>query len=98
MQFTQLMLDQLDEQLKMWDIIKKQQIPKRGWINLIRTSLGLSTRKLAKRMGVNQPRVVKIESAELNETVTLKTLKKAAEAMGCKLVYGIIPQETLHNV
>lgn len=98
MKFERLMLTQLDEQLKSWDAVKQQPKPQKGWVNLIRTALGLSSRQLAKRMAVNQARIIQIESAEQNESTTLKTLTKAAEAMGCKLVYALIPHTTLADV
>ena len=49
-------------------------------------------------MGVYQSRVIQIEEAERNKAVTLKTLEKAAEAMGCKLVYGLVPKTSLQDV
>lgn len=98
MKFDRLMLKQLDEQLKSWNIIKQQPKPRKGWINLIRTALGLSSRQLAKRMAVNQARIMQIESAEPHESITLKTLTKAAEAMGCKVVYSLVPNTTLSDV
>ena len=98
MKFNRLMLEQLDEQLRDWDVLKNRPIPKKGWVNMIRLALGLSTYQLAKRMNVYQSRVVQIEEAERKKAVTLKTLEKAAEAMGCKLVYGLIPCTTLHDI
>lgn len=98
MKFKRLMLTQLDEQLKSWHVVKQQPAPKKGWINLIRTALGISSRQLAKRMMVNQSRIIQIEIAEQNKSITLKTLTKAAEAMDCKLVYAFVPQTTLTNI
>ena len=42
-------------------------------------------------MGMTQQAVSQLEASELDDSVTLKTLRKAAEAMGCQLVYAIIP-------
>ena len=98
MKFKRLMLAQLDEQLEKWNIVKRQLKPKKGWVNLIRTAIGMSSRQLAKRMKVNQSRIMQIESAEQTESVTLKTLTKTAEAMGCKLVYALIPNTTLSDI
>ncbi len=98
MKFERLMLTQLDEELKSWAAIKQQPKPQKGWVNLIRTALGLSSRQLAKRMGVNQARIIQIESAKQNESTTLKTLTKTAAAMGCKLVYALVPYTTLADV
>ncbi|MCK4609090.1 MAG: mobile mystery protein A [Gammaproteobacteria bacterium] len=98
MNFEHLMLKQLDEQLQDWTKIKTRQPPKKGWINLIRSALGLSSYQLAKKMGVNQSRVIQIETAENNRAITIKTLEKAAEAMNCKLIYGLVPNLSLQNI
>lgn len=69
--------------------------PPRGWLRAIRDALGLTTMQLAKRLGVSQPRVVALEKGEVDETVTLASLRRAAEAMDCQLVYAMIPNRPL---
>jgi len=46
-------------------------------------------------MGVKQPRVVELEKAEAAGAVTLQTLERAAEALGCRLVYVLVPHRPL---
>lgn len=67
--------------------------PSDGWIRAVRKSLGMSIRQLATRMGVSQQAVSRLETKELNETVSIKTLRKAAEALDCHLVYALIPND-----
>jgi len=69
--------------------------PTRGWIRAIREALGMTTGQLAKRLGVQQPRVVELEKAEATGNITVKSLERAAEAMGCRLVYALIPIKPL---
>jgi predicted DNA-binding mobile mystery protein A len=69
--------------------------PPRGWLRAIRDALGLTTKQLAKRLGVSQPRVVALEKGEVEGTVTLASLRKAAEALDCKLVYAFVPNRPL---
>jgi predicted DNA-binding mobile mystery protein A len=69
--------------------------PPKGWVRAIRDALGMTTAQLAKRLGVSQPRVVEIEQTEVVGTVTLQTLQRAAEALGCRLVYVLIPDKPL---
>ncbi|MDG2520418.1 mobile mystery protein A [Caulobacter segnis] len=69
--------------------------PPRGWLRAIRDALGLTTKQLAKRLGVSQPRVVALEKGEVDETVTLASLRRAAEAMDCQLVYAMVPNRPL---
>ena len=72
--------------------------PSRGWIKAIRESLGMTTAQLATRVGVSQPRITAIEKAEANDSITLRTLRLAAEGLGCKLVYAFVPDQPLENV
>ncbi|MEO6095718.1 MAG: mobile mystery protein B [Fibrobacteria bacterium] len=58
----------------------------------IRTGLGISGVQLAKQLGVKPPRVVEMEKNEVEGAITMKVLERAAEAMGCTLVYALIPR------
>ena len=71
--------------------------PARGWIKAIREALGMTTAQLAERMGVAQTRVSRIEKDEIGSAVTLRTLRLAAEAMNCTLVYALVPNEELEQ-
>ena len=72
--------------------------PPKGWVRAIRDALGMSSRQLAKRMGVVQSRVVALERAETTDTTTLKSLREAAEVLNCKLVYALVPNEPLDDI
>ena len=74
------------------------QRPQRGWIRAIREALGMTTEQLAKRIGVSQPRVIALEKAETEDVVMLKTLREAAAAMDCELVYMLVPRRPLDEV
>lgn len=65
--------------------------PSDGWIRSIRKAIGMSARQLAERIGITQQSASQLEENELDNSITLKTLRRAAEAMNCKLVYAIIP-------
>lgn len=71
--------------------------PSAGWIKAIRQALGMTTAQLGRRMGVSQPRAVELEQAEADHSVTLKSLERAAEALGCRLVYALVPTEPLEG-
>jgi predicted DNA-binding mobile mystery protein A len=72
--------------------------PPRGWIKAIREALGLTTAQLAKRLGVAQTRVSRMERGEVENTLTLKSLRQAAEALNCTLVYALVPNEPLEQM
>lgn len=71
--------------------------PSRGWIRAIRRALGMNSRQLADRLGVKQPRVADIEKRELDSALTMRTLRRVAQALDCQLVYAFIPNEGLEK-
>jgi len=89
--------EQLDETLQVFVKTASIARPIRGWIRAIRDALGMNMRQLADRLGVSQSRIVKIEQDELSGALTIKTLEKIADQLGCVFVYGFAPRATLEN-
>lgn len=85
-------LKQLDQQLSS---VKATEIPPDGWVRTIRKALVMTVKQLAGRLGVNPSRVVKIETAELEGAVTLRTMHQVAEQLECHFVYQLIPKTSL---
>jgi len=73
------------------------EIPPRGWIHAIRNALGMSAAQLADRLGVTRAALYKLEERETSRAIALKQLDRAANAMGCDVVYAIVPRDTLHD-
>lgn len=96
-----LTIKQLDQQLKEWrEVSNKYGRPRVGWIKTLRQALSMSSLQLASRLGLTRTRIVKLENAEAHDAVTLRTLREAAEALGCELVYAIVPKgnSTLEDI
>jgi predicted DNA-binding mobile mystery protein A len=55
----------------------------------------MTTAQFARRLGVSQPRIIELEKSEVTGGVTLHTLQRAAEALGCRLVYALVPERPL---
>lgn len=68
-------------------------MPPKGWVHAVRTSLGMSLRQLAARMGITRQSVKELENREAIGSITLKTLRDTADALNMQLVYGFIPCE-----
>jgi predicted DNA-binding mobile mystery protein A len=98
LEFSQLQIRQLDKQLAYWRVPAKSPIPRAGWLRAIRHALGMSTGQFARRLDISQPRVLKLEKAEIDGSVTLASLRRAAEALGCEFVYAIVPREPLETM
>jgi predicted DNA-binding mobile mystery protein A len=76
---------------------KRLLVPPKGWIRAIRDALGMSGVQLAKRLKVSPQTVEAMEKSEAAGTIQLNTLKRAAEALDCTLVYALIPKTSLEN-
>ena len=85
----------LDERFRRLRPLADEPRPHKGWIRAIRDALGMSSTELAARIGVSQQRVSQIEQGELQETITLETLRRAANALDCDLVYVLEPRTSL---
>ncbi len=72
--------------------------PTEGWVRTVRKALNMSGAQLARRMKVTRARVQKIETAELDGAVTLKTMQSTAQAMDCRFVYAIVPEQEIENL
>lgn len=94
-QFRDLQLQQMDAQLATWRQAKLSPRPNGGWVRAIRQSLGMSAAALARRLGMSQAGVSKLESAEAADAITLATLRKLAQALDCELQYALVPRTSL---
>lgn len=72
--------------------------PSEGWLRTVRKALGMSGAQLARRVGVTRARIARAEQAELSGSVTLKSMQSAAEAMGCRFVYAIVPPRSVEDL
>jgi predicted DNA-binding mobile mystery protein A len=89
---------QLDDLLKPLASLTSMKVPAKGWIHEIRHALGMSGTQLAARLRIAQPSLVDLEQSELKKSITLRTLEKAAAALGCRVVYAIVPPESLEHI
>lgn len=72
--------------------------PREGWVRSIRKSMGMSMRSFAQRIRFKEPASVKeLERNERAGTISLETLRRAAEALDADLVYAIVPRKKLRE-
>jgi len=72
--------------------------PPQGWVRAIRNGLGLTAAQLARRLSMRQSSVADLEKNEAEGRITLATLKRAAEALDCALVYALVPNQSLETM
>ena len=86
-----------DARLERLGLVIGEPRPHSGWVRAIRDALGMSSSELANRMGVGQSTISGLERGELLGTVKLETLRRAASALDCDLVYYLVPRTTLED-
>lgn len=85
----------LDKRFVQLSSLNSLQRPQRGWIRAIRTALGMTATQFAQRLQVTPARVGAIEKGEVEGTLTLASLEKAAQALDCTLFYVLVPHSSL---
>jgi predicted DNA-binding mobile mystery protein A len=86
---------QLDRIFSETQEIRQLSRPRKGWIREIRDALGMSAKQLARRLGIRQSGIAKMEGTEVAETISLQSLRKVADALDCELVYAFVPRSSL---
>ena len=72
--------------------IGKLTPPTDGWIKAVRIALGMPSRFAARKLGITARTFREFEQNEAVGSISLKTLRRAADAMGCDVVYALVPR------
>jgi hypothetical protein len=72
-------------------------LPPRSWIEAIARALGVVKAPVAQRARPPQPAFTEFEKAQIEGSVTLKTLRQVAESTNCTLVYALVPNALLDD-
>lgn len=100
-QFSQSALAQFDRQLMPLRKAANQLAharPGSGWVSALRHALGMSGAALARRMGMTRGAVYKLEANEVDESISVASLRRAAQALDADFVYAIIPRAPLRKM
>lgn len=90
LEFRHLRLSQLDRSLTQMRSIPPR--PAGGWLASVREALGLTLAQIGQRLRASRQAVQQFEKAEANDRITLAALRRVTEAMGCELVYALVPK------
>ena len=86
-----------DERLSALKPEERFRAPPKGWVRAIRDALGMTGVQFASRLKIKPQSVESLEQSEESGTIQLKTLRRAAEALDCTLVYALVPNTTLES-
>jgi hypothetical protein len=83
----------LDAEMRSFRRAGSDADPTNGLLKAVRTALKIPVAEIAALMGVNRSGVFELEARELKSSATLRSMSRMAEAMGCKVVYGIVSSD-----
>ena len=81
----------LDVELRPFRRAGMEKRPTHELLRAVRQAVRVPAAEIAEKMGVNRSVIFDLEASERKKTITLRSLDRMAEAMGCKVVYGIVP-------
>ena len=96
--YTKLKLEQTEELLRPFRRLSRAQSPRGGWVRALREALGMSGAQLAARLNVTRQTIKDLEHSEATGKITLDSLNKLAAALGCRVVYGLVPEKPLDEM
>lgn len=91
-EFKKLRLRQLERAMEPFMAVRDSPRPQRGWIRAVREATGIPLRQLSQRLRKSLSLVIYLEKSEADYRITLGNLRDAAEALGCQLVYALVPK------
>src|SRR5438132_6275400 len=91
-EFRSVRIKQIDGALEPFAAAKDATRPQRGWLRAIREATGITLRQTATRLKKAPTLVAKLENSEAEYRITLASLRDAADALGCQLVYALVPK------
>jgi len=89
--FRLLRVQQIDRIVQPLRSLKLPRPPK-GWIRAFREAMGVSYTELGERLGASRSLAAQQEKAEMEDRITLKSLRTCANALDCDLVYVFLPR------
>lgn len=92
---TKLAVRQLDRSIEPWRNPELGRRPRGGWIKAIRTTLGMTTPVLAKRLGITAAGMRKLEASEAAGSISLRVLQRVAAALDCEVRYALVPKRPI---
>jgi predicted DNA-binding mobile mystery protein A len=84
---------QLMDSLRQYPSPQAAAPPPGGWLRTLREALGMTRTQLAARLGITPPSVLDLERSEAERRITLESLDRVANALGCRVVYAVVPKD-----
>jgi hypothetical protein len=86
-----VLLRKLDKEMRHYRLAAREKNPTNELLRTMRRVLRVPMKEMAEKMGIVESALFQMEEREGTGSITLRSLGRMAEAMGCKVVYGLVP-------
>jgi len=83
----------LDRELRLYRLAGKEKSPTQVLLRMVRQVVGIPISEVARKAGMDRSAVFRLENGEARLSITLRSMKRIADALDCKVVYGLVPRD-----
>jgi hypothetical protein len=96
----QLVRRKLDKEMRYYRLAARCKRPTQNLLRAVRHALGVPVAEIARELKLDASVLFRLEQSEKWGTISMGALSRVAQAMGCKVVYAVIPrhEETLEEM
>jgi len=84
--------EKLDREQRYFRIAARKTSYYAHWLRRVRQALGVHVTDMARELDVNPSVIYRLEESEERKSISLRAMEKAAGALGCQVVYAIVPR------
>jgi transcriptional regulator with XRE-family HTH domain len=81
----------LDKELRYYRLANRYRNPTQDLLRAVRQALGIPMKEIARELKMNRSVIFRLERSQERGTASINGMGRVAEAMGCKVVYAIVP-------
>jgi transcriptional regulator with XRE-family HTH domain len=83
----------LDKEMRYYRIAAREERPTQELLRTVRRVLGVPVEEIARELKVSKSVVFRLEASERRGRITFKSMTRVANAMGCQMVYALVPRD-----
>jgi hypothetical protein len=88
----QMARKKLDKELKYYRWAGREKKPTQGLLRAVRHALGVPVAEMLRKLEMSPSVLFRLEQSEMRGTISLNGAGELAQAMGCQLIYAVVPQ------
>ena len=93
MDAKKVMVRQLNSKIEAVAPMRLVLPPAEGWIKALRIALNMSAQQLGDKLSISRQAVQDLQNREADGSITIRSLKDAANALDMEFIYAIVPKD-----